>query len=337
MNLSLAICLLFAQQAALPAADDVKTPGAEQAVMAVYKRMEEADRNGDGGLWFALRDRKTLEAMDPALRAAIQKGGRSRRSVRYEASAIRVQGNRAVLLGKVSDPEGGTVQYETVLFVVEDQEWKVAREQFSDSAFDPFVLSALMPPEDGAFLRASAPWKKVAYAAVNTQVVKPQNVVWKVQGTRDESYLYLRFEAASLLPAPGAKVTQQAAKNGSPVGLPPAPDLRIKVGEDRTFVLSVRDIISTKSAVDKKGKAIGERNTIAYSVFVKNGTGEDIFESTIGEETTSRLISVQGKFIDVKLPLSGLGVEGSAAVSLEESDAVMQILPYTVEVFAGRE
>ena len=101
--------------------------------------------------------------------------------------------------------------------------------------------------------------------------------------------------------------------------------------------MSVRDLVSTKGLLDKKGKSIGERNMIAYSVFVKNGAGEDIFESTIGEDVSSRLLSVQGKWIDLKLPLSGFGLLGGKAIALEEADAVMQILPYTVEAFTGKE
>ena len=51
-------------QAVAQAADtDVKLLGAEQAVLATYRRMEAADRKGDGELWFALRDRKTLDAI----------------------------------------------------------------------------------------------------------------------------------------------------------------------------------------------------------------------------------------------------------------------------------
>jgi hypothetical protein len=337
MNLSFAICLFFVQQVAAPAAEDVKVPGAEKAVLATYKRMEQADRKGDGELWFTLRDRKTLEAMDPALKAAIKKGGHARPKVQYEPSAIRVQGTRAVLIGKVFDPDSGSVQYDTVLFAVEDQEWKVSREQFSESPFDPFVLSALMPPEDGAFMRAAEPWKRITYAGINTQVVKLQNVVWKVQATRDESFLYVRFEALSLLAPPGSKVTPQAAKSGNPGGLPPSPTIRVKLGDDRAFLVSVRDLVSTKGIIDKKGKSAGDRNTIAYSLFVKNGAGEDIYESTIGDDTVSKLLAVQGKFIDVKLPLSGMGVGGGAAIALEEADAVMQILPFTVEAFTGKE
>src|SRR5262249_23572171 len=152
--------LMFAQQVASVAeTPDAVSRSPEQVVLTAYKRMEEADRKGDGQLWFALRDRKTLEAMPAALKAAIAKGGRSRPKVPDEALAIRTKSNRAMVLGKATDPDAGTVQYQTVLFVVEDDGWKVSREQWGDKAFDPFVLYASLPPEEGAFLRAGAPWK----------------------------------------------------------------------------------------------------------------------------------------------------------------------------------
>src|SRR6202011_3681608 len=100
--------------------------------------------------------RKTLDSMDATVKEAIRKGGRSRPAVQYEVVAIHTLGTQAVLTGKVADPQGGTVQYCMLLFGMEDQQWKIGREQWSDTPFDPFVLSAWMPPEDGAFLRAGA-------------------------------------------------------------------------------------------------------------------------------------------------------------------------------------
>ena len=77
-------------------------PPEEQGVLAAYRQMEEADRHGDGRLWFALRDRKTLDSMDAKVREVIIKGGRARPSVQYDALAVRVRGAQAVLSGKVT-------------------------------------------------------------------------------------------------------------------------------------------------------------------------------------------------------------------------------------------
>ena len=112
-----ATCSLFWQQAAYAATDTVTRP-ADQAVLAAYRKMEEADRKGDGVLWLALRDRATLGTMNDALKETIRKGGHSRPSVQYEPLAARAAGDRSVILGKVTDPEGSTVQYEAVLFVL---------------------------------------------------------------------------------------------------------------------------------------------------------------------------------------------------------------------------
>jgi hypothetical protein len=71
----------------------------------------------------------------------------------------------------------------------------VAREQWSDRPFDPFVLFAWLPPEAGAFLRDGAPWKGIAYATPNPRVLGKSEMPWKIQATMDESYLYVRFEA----------------------------------------------------------------------------------------------------------------------------------------------
>ena len=59
---------------------------------------------------------------------------------------------------KVVDPTAGSTQYQNVLFVVEGGAWKVAREQWSDAPFDPFVLYGLLPPEPGSFARSGA-WR----------------------------------------------------------------------------------------------------------------------------------------------------------------------------------
>ena len=50
----------------------------EQGVLVAYRQMEEADRRGDGRLWFSLRDRKTLDSMDAKVKEMIIKGGRAR-------------------------------------------------------------------------------------------------------------------------------------------------------------------------------------------------------------------------------------------------------------------
>jgi hypothetical protein len=179
MILITVLCLL-AQQAtgAVAQADTIGT--SEQAVVAVYKQMEQADRTGDGQLWFHLRSRKTLAAMSPAVREAIGKSIRARPTVQYEALSTRVTENRAIILGRVTDGAAGTTQFQIALFTKEDDEWRLSREQWSDKPFDPFVLYALLPPQGGAFVRAGSPWKRIRYAAVDAQTPAKDELQWKL-------------------------------------------------------------------------------------------------------------------------------------------------------------
>jgi hypothetical protein len=334
------VCLLLAVRTT-PAYPDTVILAGQQAVLSAYKKMEEADRMGDGQLWLSLRDRKTQDAMDASLKAAIQKGGRSRPRVEYEPLAIRVGNNGAIVLGKVSDPEGGTVQYDAVLFVSEEGLWKVAREQYSEKPFDQFLLYAMLDPPDGAFSRDGTSWKGIPYASVNTEMVRKEDMLWKVQATLDESFAYVRFEAAAPLPAPGAKVSPDLGKLGKTGGPPPPPPLRLNVIDPipvpaGAYSFAVSALVST-AEIPVKGKTT-TRYSVTYSLYVKNAAGDQVFESTLGDGSSSRLLAVRDRFIDVRIPLGGLGVAAGAKpkIDLEEADSVMLILPYHVEPFAGK-
>lgn len=319
-------------------------PADEQGVLVAYRQMEEADRHGDGRLWFSLRDRKTLDSMDARVKEMILKGGRARPSVRYDALAVRLRGAQAVLAGKVTDPQAGTTQYGIVQFKVEDSQWKVAREQWSDRPFDPFVLSAWLPPAAGAFQRDDLPWKAIPYATQNPRVLGKSEMPWKVQATMDESFLYLRFEANAPLLAPGASLGPQAGKTGTTGGLPPPPPMRIKVlpsaeppVTDPEYVVSVTDLVSTHRGFDASDKE-GGNYSVAYSLIVKNGADEDIFETTLGENAESLLLAIDAHSINVKLPLNGLGVGDPRKdqVGMEEADTVFRVLPFKVEVYGAK-
>jgi hypothetical protein len=330
-----ATCSLFWQQAAYAATDTVTRP-ADQAVLAAYRKMEEADRQGDGVLWLALRDRATLGAMNDALKAAIRKGGHSRPSVQYEPLAARAAGDRSAILGKVTDREGGTVQYEAVLFVLEDSEWKVAREQWSEKPFDPFVLYAMLEPPDGTFVRDGSPWKLVPYASSNWDVVRKEDVVWKVQATFDESFLYLRYESTQPLPAAGSKLRPNVGKTGSTGGPPAPPAMQIKSSGASLYIISVDSLVSTASAVDAKGKPAGERYSVVYTLSVKKSEGDEVFSATIGEGSRSLLLAVRDRFIDIRIPLGGLAgaKEVTPAIDLEEAGPVNRVLPYHVQPYS---
>jgi hypothetical protein len=299
--------------------------------------MEEADRKGDGDLWFTLRDKKTLDSMNAALKDAIRKGGRARPAVRYEPLTVRLITDRAVLIGRVTDRAGGTTQYQSVLYVVEDGAWKISREQWSDSPIDSFVLYGWLPPEPGAFAHAGSPWKRVPYASINTEIVGKKDAMWKMQAVFDESFLYLRYEWFAEIPAPGAKVKPEQAAGGKTGGPPSPPAMEIKLrgagpqpdAGEHDVTVSVSDVVSITGA---------NRYSVNYSMSVKNAAGQDVFEYSISNDSAGHLLAVQDRFIDLRIPLAGLGMADPAQlkVNVEEAGSVLHILPYTAERFPPR-
>jgi len=329
--------------AAAGGADSAVRPD-QQAVLAAYRRMEEADRTGDVELWFALRDRKTIESMRPELRDAIRKGGRARPGVEYEVLGSRVQGSRAVVMGRVTDRAGKTDQHVAILFALEENQWKVAREQWSDKPFDPFVIHAMLPPEPGGFARDGSPWRRVAYAAVNRGLVRSDELAWKVQGTYDDTFLYVRYEALVFFPAPGSRVKPEAAKMGKTGGPAPPPPMRVKVfagnpavkGPETEYAITVTDLVSAAGGF-QGGKAALKAATVTYALYVKNAAGEQVFEASLGDEAMGGLLDVGERYIVVKIPLAALGVSGvePARITLEEGDGMMRVVPAVLKRYGG--
>jgi hypothetical protein len=308
------------------AAPDSAARTAEQAVLATYQKMEEADRKGDGELWLALRGKATRDSMDAALKDIIRKGGRSRPQVRYEPIATRTLGARSVILGRVSHPDSNSVQYDAVLFVLEDGEWKVDREQWSEKPIDSFVLYALLQPADGVFIREGAPWKSIPFASSNPDVVRKEDVVWKVQATTDESFLYVRFQSTQTLPAPGAKLRSTVGKTGGTGGPAAPPAMAIKRSGAGLYEFAVTPLVAI---------AAGDRYSVSYKLAVKKSEGEEVFAITVGEGSRSFLVTVNDHSIDVRIPMDALGSdEGkTSSFDLEEADTVNRVLPYHVQAY----
>jgi hypothetical protein len=321
---------------------EAATAGSDAGVLAAYKRMEEADRNGDGRLWSELRDRRTLASMSPAVKGSILKGGHARPAVQYVPLSARVDGGSAVLLGKTVDPAAPTTQYQALVFTMEDGAWKVAREQWSDSPFDPFVAYALLPPEDGAFLRAGSPWKRIPYANLNRAVMDRKEQPWNVQGTLDDSFLYVRLEAPAPLPAPGSRVNAKQPDRGKS-GIPgKTPALRIKLATGEEFQIAIADVVSMRGAFEGGGSASAARAAasqafLTYTLTVKNAAGADIFEHSTADDSAARMLTVQDRYVDIAIPVGGLGTGAGTKmqITLEDADTVMRVQPYAVAPWAG--
>jgi hypothetical protein len=203
-------------------------------------------------------------------------------------------------------------------------------------------MYGMLEPDEGSFVRGGSPWKAVPYAAANTDIVKKDDVVWKIQGTLDEGFVYVRFEAASLLPAAGSKVKPEVGKVGKTGGLPPPPPMRIRVSvptleTPKEYSISVSALVVTTDGTDAKGKPL-KTYAINYSLFVKNAEGDEVFESTLGDGASSHLVAVRDRFIDVRIPLGAFGADlvTPSRVDMEEADSLLRVLPYHMEAIVAR-
>jgi hypothetical protein len=311
----------------------------EDAVKAVYKSIETAVRNGDGQLWLRLQSKKTLDQMPEQAKQNMLQGGYRDPSIRYEPIVVRVRDNDAVLIGRSSrtSQPGAAYSYESVRFARENGEWKIAAEASSNVPLDPNSIWALLPPEDGAFARAQSPWPRIPYAGLNTKFFNPSQLHWKMQGTADESFLYVRFESASALPEPGLEIQKS---DGLPVAPPPV--MVAKLGEGglapASFEFKAEAQIETRSTFDNSGKANSYRYFVSYALWVSQPTRGTIIGNTIFNLSTtnsSGLIVVHDRFFDLRIPLKAVGWSAarSPAIRIQEANSSAQILPYQVSEF----
>ncbi len=317
----------------------------EDGVITAYRRLERAYREGDGALWLSLRSREAVAGMTNAQREEFPKRFPADPGLQYVPLAVGASGSRGVVIGRLDGSATNTVKYEAVKFALEEGAWKVDVESMSESPLDPRSLYALLPPADGAFARAGSPWARIPYADPNTKF-KEDERVWKMQATQDEAFLYIRFEAKTPLPAPGMEVHADDRLPGTPVnsGAPaPPPVMTITISEvaggqtakGHEFSFQVGDVIKTRSTFDKHGKANSNRFFVIYSLTLRDPVADaTIFDSNT-DDTLSRLVAVQDRSLDVKIPLQSLGLPGkiSPGLRLQEANSFAKILPYQVTIF----
>jgi hypothetical protein len=90
----------------------------------------------------------------------------------------------------------------------------------------------------------------------------------------------------------------------------------------------------TRATFDEKGKGTSNRFFVVYSLTVRDPADATIFDSNT-DETFSHLVAVQDRFLELKIPLKSLGLNGktSPAVTLEEANSLAKILPNQVVNF----
>ena len=132
---------------------------------------------------------------------------RPRPDLHYTSSKVFVQGDEAVLLGQY-----GKDDFLSMRFVKEDGRWKIKDQVSNNKAYHADSVYAMIPPHAGAFERAGDPWQNVATDFSAAEAAKRG---WQVRATYDESFLYIRIESPTPLPAPGS--TAEKPPSGWPV------------------------------------------------------------------------------------------------------------------------
>ncbi len=270
---------------------------AEDQVLAVFKQMEKAEQSGDANTWVGLWSRESAsnaEKMRPYLRP--------RPDAHYTSSRTFVQGDEAVLLGQI-----GKDQFLSMRFVKEDGRWKIKDQVFSDKAYHADSVYAMIPPAAGAFERAGAPWQNVA-AAFNPADAAKRG--WQVRATYDESFLYIRIESSTPIPAPGS----QAEK--PPMGWPV---MKVGVSGVGEFVLHANANIGDQATFDESGRANSHRHYVAYWLMLER-SGQMIFQAS-ADLHPNPLVQAGDHFFDVRVPLRTMGVADARPAKITIGDA----------------
>ena len=270
---------------------------AEDQVLAVYRQMEKAVQAGDADSFVGLWSREGVanaEKMRPYLRA--------QPDAHFTSSRVFVQGDDAVLLGKI-----GEKQFLRMRLVKEDGRWKIKDQVWSEVAYPGDSVYAVLPPPAGAFERAGAPWQNVA-PAFNAAEAASRG--WQVRATYDESFLYVRIESSEPVPAPGT----QAEK--PPMGWPV---MKIGVSGVGEFVLHATANIGDQATFDKNGRANSHRPYVSYWLMLERA--DQMIFQTFADLHPDPLVQAGDHFFDLRIPLRTMGVADAARAKITIGDA----------------
>ena len=269
----------------------------EDAVLAVYRQMEKAEQSGDANTFVGLWSRESAsnaEKMRPYLRP--------RPNAHYTSSNVFVQGDDAVLLGQIAEE-----QFLSMRLVREDGLWKIKDQIWSNKPYHADSVYAMIPPRAGAFERAGTPWQNVAPAFNGADAAKQG---WQVRATYDESYLYVRIESSTPLPAPGS--TLEKPPGGWPV-------MKVGVSGVGEFVLHANANIGDQATFDKNGRANSHRPYVAYWLMLERAD-QMIFQAWAGLDPNP-LVQARDTFFDVRIPLRAMGISDARQRKIMIGDA----------------
>jgi hypothetical protein len=307
---------------------------AQEEVIAAFSLIEHAMHDGDGALFLGLMSRKLLASQNEPVKATYRAGLPARPDAHLEPIAVCVRGDRAFVVAKYEEAARRDPKSYLVRYAREDGTWKIADLRMSAAAPYRPAIYAYLPPDGGAFASADSPWRSISYATPTAA-----DASWKIQATRDETFLYVRFEAKVSLPAPGSEITADDArllKTGVRTG-PPVMVISVARPDDRqtlvksTFELQVEHGVAPRKNPDS---AADIPHVISYSMAVRGDRGETLFDSSPG--AFNRLIDVHDRFIDVRIPLKSLDLHGRIPPDIEirEFNAQPHTMPYKVARFS---
>jgi len=269
----------------------------EDHVLAVYRQLEKAVQSGDANTFIGLWSR---ESASEAGKMGSQL--HPQHDVYYTSSGVFVQGDQAALLGQY-----GKDEFLSMRFVKEDGRWKIKDQVFSDKAYPAESVYAMLPPAAGAFERAGAPWQNVAPAFNKADAARHG---FQVRATYDESFLYIRIESSTPIPAPGSRAEK-----------PPMawPVMKVDVSGVGEFVLHATANIGDQATCDKSGRANSHRPYVAYWLMLERAD-QMTFQAWAGLHPDP-LVQAGDHFLEVRVPLRTMGVADARQTKIMIGDA----------------
>jgi hypothetical protein len=260
--------------------------------------MERAEQTGDFNAWVSLWTREKA-AEQENMRAY----AKARPEVRYRALKSFVRRDQAVLL--VQGPTPGS--FVTMQLRKEDEQWKIREQLWRNTAPDPNSVYALLPPDPGAFALAGSRWDRVAPGLDPSEAAR---LGWNLKAVFDETYLYIRIESGTDLPAPGSTVAKPPG--GWPV-------LKIDTSDAGEFVLFDGVNVGDQATFDKNGKANSHRPYAAYMIRLER-KDKEVFSAS-ADLHPSPLLDVTGRNFEIRIPLATMSITDSSATRITVGDA----------------
>jgi len=184
----------------------------------------------------------------------------------------------------------------------EGGQWRIREQAGRNTPADPNCVYALVLPDPGAFASAGSPWDQIAGG--------------QVKAVFDEAYLYVRIESSAELPAPGSTI--QRPPGGWPV-------LKIGVAGAGGFVLYDAVNVGDQATFDEQGKANSHLPYAAYMMRLES-KGREVF-SAAADLSPSPLVTVAGRYFEMRIPLGTMGIVGSHATRMTVGDVAVHRYP----------